>query len=365
MTLASVCHQSPDERCPMKNPKHKMYWLIAWLLMQTSAAYSVTYEMVTVGNPGNAPDKTTFGSVNYIYQIGKYEVTVANYTEFLNAVAKTDTYGLWNNAMQAAASVAGITRSGSQGSYTYTVMTATSGQSTYSQSGIPPFKTTTGVDSSQFPITYVSWFNAARFANWMSNGQPVGLQNSTTTENGAYNINGATNGGIAPAKNGINPNTGAAPTFFIPTENEWYKAAYYDPAIGGYYQYATRSHVYPGNVLPNSGYTSPQPASNQSNYIYGTTYLYCVTQNAAINTSQYYLSHVGAFTQTYSPYGAFDMNGNVWELNSRTGEASPNVGIRGGAWTSLASYLKSSYYLGTVPYSTASNVGFRLAGPSR
>lgn len=353
----------------MKTLGNKACSLLAWLLIQSPVAYCVTYEMVTIGNPGNAPDKTTFGSVNYAYRIGKYEVTVANYAEFLNAVAKTDTYGLWNNAMQAAASVAGITRSGSQGSYVYTVMTAASGQSIYSPGAAPPFKTTAGVDSSNFPITYVSWFNAARYANWMSNGQPVGSQNSTTTENGAYNINGATNSGIAPARNQLNPNTGAPPNFFIPTENEWYKAAYYDPSLnhgdGGYYFYATRSNVSPGNILPNSGYISPQPTNNQSNYIYGTSYLYCVTQNAAINTSQYYLTSVGAFAQTYSPYGVFDMNGNVWELNSRTGEPSPNVGIRGGAWTSLESYLKSTYYLGTVPYSTASNVGFRLAGPSR
>jgi formylglycine-generating enzyme required for sulfatase activity len=55
------------------------------------------------------------------------------------------------------------------------------------------------------------------------------------------------------------------------------------------------------------------------------------------------------------------MNGSVWELNSLTGSGSLNVGIRGGAWTSLASYLTKSYYLGTVPYTTAINVGFRLA----
>ena len=351
----------------MKSFRHKLQGLLVVILGYASSAYGVTYELVNVGDPGNAADITTFGSVDYAYRIGKYEVTVANYTEFLNAVAKTDTYALWNNAMQAAASVAGITRTGSQGSYVYAVMTATSGQATYSQTGTPPFKTTTGVDSSNFPITYVSWFNAARFANWMSNGQPMGNQNGTTTENGAYNLNGSTNSGSAPEKNTINPNTGAAPTFFIPTENEWYKAAFYDPTlngkVGGYYRFATRSNSVPGNVLPNSGFTSFEPPNNQSNYIYGSAYLYCVTQNAAIDTSQYYLNPVGAFRQTFSAYGAFDMNGNVWELNSRTGESSTNVGIRGGAWTSLSSYLANTYYLGTVPYSTASNVGFRLASP--
>ena len=59
--------------------------------------------MVTVGNPGNAADTrydaTGFGSVGYVYQIGKYEVTAGQYTEFLNAVAKADPNGLYNTAM--------------------------------------------------------------------------------------------------------------------------------------------------------------------------------------------------------------------------------------------------------------------------
>ena len=59
--------------------------------------------MVTVGNPGNAPDTRyngiSVGSVGYNYQIGKYEVTAGQYTEFLNAVAKADPNGLYNTAM--------------------------------------------------------------------------------------------------------------------------------------------------------------------------------------------------------------------------------------------------------------------------
>ena len=59
--------------------------------------------MVTVGNPGNAPDTRynaiSVGSVGYAYQIGKYEVTAGQYTEFLNAVAKADPNGLYNTAM--------------------------------------------------------------------------------------------------------------------------------------------------------------------------------------------------------------------------------------------------------------------------
>ena len=201
------------------------------LSLSLANAQGISYPLVTVGSPGNAGDSTGFGAVAYTYQIGKYEVTVANYTAFLNAIAKTDSYGLWNNAMQSSPSIAGITRSGTSGAYVYAAMTGSSGSLPYSQTGTPPFRTVQSQDSSNYPITFVSWFNAARFANWMSNGQPVGLQNSTTTENGAYNINGATNSGKAPAKNALNPNTGNAPTFYLPTENEWYKAAFYSPSL--------------------------------------------------------------------------------------------------------------------------------------
>jgi hypothetical protein len=37
--------------------------------------------------------------VSYIYDIGKFEITAGEYAEFLNAVAHTDTYGLYNTSM--------------------------------------------------------------------------------------------------------------------------------------------------------------------------------------------------------------------------------------------------------------------------
>src|SRR6516162_1456613 len=56
-------------------------------------------QFVPVSDPGNVPDSTGFGSVPYTYQMGTYDVTLAQYTAFLNAVATTDTYGLYNNFM--------------------------------------------------------------------------------------------------------------------------------------------------------------------------------------------------------------------------------------------------------------------------
>ena len=302
-------------------------------------AHAVTYDLVPVGNAGNANDPATgnlYGGVNYPYQIGKYDVTIGQYTTFLNAVAVTDTYSLYNASMATDFNVAGIARTGSSGSYTYSAIT-------------------NGGNSANRPITYVSWFDSARFANWMANGQPTGAQSSTTTENGAYNVNGATSGN-APAKNVTNPNTSAAPTFFIPNENEWYKAAYFDPTLnsgaGGYYTYATQSNTAPGNVI-GSGL-------NQANYYNG---VYSVTQSGAYDSNQNYLTDVGAFSGSGSFYGTFDQSGNVFQWNDLDGTSGSSRGLQGGDWINLAFSLSSSYWYTGDPSNEYNYIGFRLASP--
>jgi formylglycine-generating enzyme required for sulfatase activity len=313
------------------------------LLAVPVLAAPITIDMVTVGNLGNANDTggTNNGAVNYEYQIGKYSVTIGQYTDFLNAVATTDTYSLYNTSMATDANVAGISQAGSSGSYAYSVIN-------------------NGGDSSNRPITYVSWWDAARFSNWMANGQPTGAQSSTTTENGAYNVNGATSGS-APGKNETNPNTSAAPTFYIPTENEWYKAAYYSPVKGGvgvpgYYDYATQSDTDPGNIVGST--------ANQANYTAGN--LYSVTQSSDYNASQNYLTDVGAFSGSGSFYGTFDQSGNVYQWNDLDGLASSGSsrGLRGGNWDYSNPFgLSSSGSNSIFPSYEYVNIGFRLASP--
>jgi len=67
--------------------------------MAAMPVHAVTIDMVTVGDPSNAADTTGYGAVAYEYQIGKYHVTIGQYTAFLNAVAVTDTYSLYNANM--------------------------------------------------------------------------------------------------------------------------------------------------------------------------------------------------------------------------------------------------------------------------
>src|SRR4051812_40891249 len=98
--------------------------LVITLVWAVSAS-AITIDTVPVGNPGNANDPATgnlYGGVSYAYNIGKYEVTVEQYSEFLNAVASTDTYALYNTNMATDLNIAGIVRNGAAGSYTYSVI---------------------------------------------------------------------------------------------------------------------------------------------------------------------------------------------------------------------------------------------------
>jgi formylglycine-generating enzyme len=200
---------------------------------------AITIDTVPAGNPGNANDPSTgnlYGGVAYNYRIDKFDVTVGQYTDFLNAVAATDTYGLYDPGMAIDGSTRGIARIGAAGNYAYSV-----------------------IGSPNKPITEVSWGDAARFANWLDNGQPTGLEGVGTTETGTYTLNGAI---TDAAMSAVSRDAGAKRV--IPTENEWYKAAYYDPTAGHYWSYATGTDTKTISALPGS-------TPNAANYFGDTT----------------------------------------------------------------------------------------------
>ena len=182
----------------------------AMVLLAAGATQAVVIDTVPVGNPGNAADSTGYGSVAYLYNIGKYEVTAGQYTAFLNAVAATDTYALYNTEhVESACLRLRHSANGSSGSYTYSVAP------TYANR----------------PVNYVSFWDACRFANWLNNGQG----GPGTTEYGTYTL---TTSGMA--NNTITRNTGA--TWAVTSEDEWYKAAYYNGTTSGYWLYPTGSN---------------------------------------------------------------------------------------------------------------------------
>jgi sulfatase modifying factor 1 len=306
--------------------------------------------MLPIGNVRNAADPATgYGRVNESYQISKYEVTIGDYAAFLNSVAKSDPHFLYNTNMANNAMVAGIGRTGTDGSYVYEPI---------KPAGVTPSGAN---DPANRPVTFVNWYDAARFANWMANGQPVGSQSASTTENGSYNMTNPSDPladpDQPPVRNATNPNTNAPPSFYLPTEDQWYKAAFYSPAInhnaGGYYRFATQSNTNPGNAIG--------AGPNRVNYILPNGQM-TVTQEPLIDPKQNYLTNVGAMSGSGSYYGTFDQNGNVWEILDTNGTEGKSGILRGGAYTSFTSYL-GTYRLVVDPNSSAPNGGFRLAGP--
>ena len=292
--------------------------LLSSLAVSTHA--QVTLDMVTVGDPGNTADDTTYGAVATSFQIMKYEWTNSQYTDFLNSVAATDTYSLYNADMGINAR-SGITQSGSSGSYTYAVKT----------------------DMGDKPVNYVDWFAAARVSNWLMNG----ATGTSSTETGAYTLAGGTSGN-APA---VNSNA----TFYVPTEDQWYKAAYYKGGStnAGYWDYATQSDSVPTAVTAGStGIGSSGSTGNFANYNDAADWN---SQNGNVTTVG---TNGGA-----SAYGAFDMSGNVDEWNDLTGAAGSSRGLRGGLWYYDASALSSSYRRTYDPSVENGGIAFRLASP--
>jgi sulfatase modifying factor 1 len=251
------------------------------------ARAQLTIDWLTVGDAGNAADTTGYGAVPDSFRIMKYELTNQQYTAFLNSVAATDTYSLYNSQMGSDAR-GGITQSGASGSYTYATKT----------------------NMGDKPVNYVSWFDAARVSNWLMNG----ATGTSSTETGAYTLSGSTSGN-APA---VNPGA----TFYVPTEDQWYKAAYYKGGStnAGYWRYATQSNTLPGTVSANAvGDGQAFPPGNTANFNYGADWNGLDGNVTTVGTN-------GA----PSYYGAFDMVGNVWEWDD--GAVGSSRVLRGGGW---------------------------------
>jgi formylglycine-generating enzyme len=191
---------------------------------------------VPVNDPNNAPDSNGLGSVPYSFNMGEFLVTSAQYTQLLNAVAESDPYGLYNMEMGPSHSNAGITQSGTSGSYAYSVLTA----------------------EQNYPIIFENWGDATRFCNWLSNGQPsTGVEDASTSEDGSYALNGAVTDAALIAVT-------RSPTadYVIPSENEFCKSAYYrgGSTNAGYWLYPTRSNIPPVMFCRQPVLTTPTSA---------------------------------------------------------------------------------------------------------
>ena len=287
---------------------------VALALMVAGAAYApsqagtITFgtggntfnmEFVTIGNPNNAADTTgapnPAGAVGYEYGIGKFEVSEDMITKF--------------NASQSL-------------------------QITQDNRG------------SAKPATSVSWNEAARFVNWLntSTGNQAAYKFTTTGVNDNIALWASGEAGYDAS----NPYRNSLAKYVLPSYNEWYKAAYYDPNTSAYYDYTTGSDSAPTAVASGTGAGT-------------AVYIQLFDQGPADVTQAGGLS----------PYGVMGLGGNVAEWEESSGDlanssVSSSRGIRGGSWfTNTGNGLWSSARnTDWLPSENNLNFGFRVASLS-
>jgi sulfatase modifying factor 1 len=293
------------------------------ILLAPNRSRAITMSWSPVGNLGNPATYIPIGGigvvgqVNYSYDIGTYDVTASQYVAFLNANDPTgaDPLGIYNSNMSDPTFGEVTFNSGAPRGQMYSVVSGTGNH----------------------PISFVNWFDALRFANWIANGQPVFATEPTAannaTENGSYTLLGFT-----PLPSGAPWVRNPGATVVLPNENEWFKAAFYNPATSSYYDYATSS-----NTAPTA--SAPTATPNSANY------------DGAVGN----LTDIGAYTGTTSPYGAYDMDGDIEEwletldgnmADLRGGDFGVNPGLSAGSqWTEPISigYGVEGFRLALVP----------------
>ncbi|MCX6957254.1 MAG: SUMF1/EgtB/PvdO family nonheme iron enzyme [Verrucomicrobiae bacterium] len=316
---------------------------------KAKAAGLLKIALVPVTDAGNLADTNPLsagrGAVAQNFQMGTYDVKASEYCQFLNAVAsKSDHFALYNEKMNSNPNVASISRTAeADGSFTYSTKMA----------------------ASELPIAYASWFAAARFCNWMHNGQLIGNEDATTTETGAYTLNGAMkdeNETATVAKSDYcNLSDGAK--FFLPTEDQWYKAAYYKRTrTGDYWNYPTKSDTTSSNQKGYHNAANYFIASNSDDSKIFPLYWNYQFSNGG---KAPFLTTVGTFRQSAGPYGTFDMGGDLFQWVCNPGYAGTRV-IRGGSWKKQQNdELKRTTCITANPAIGYEFVGFRIAAPAQ
>lgn len=295
---------------------------LLWAIVAANAA-AVTIPTVPVGDAGNSANVFGRGAVDHDYRISTTEVTNAWYAEFLNAKAADDPLGLWAGGMSGSPR-GGITRSGTPGAYVYTVKP----------------------DMAAKPVNHVTWYDALRFANWLHNGQGNG-----DTESGAYTLLG----GTPEPTNAASVTRNGNATWFLPSDAEWFKAAYYDPTLGGtgdYWEYPTQSNTAPTPATATPTGDIGNPGANVANY----------GSSADWNSVDGNLTTAGsAGSSSASYYGTFDQAGNVTEWTDSYYTNPAYRFANGGAANSAAFLLRFNAEAGSTPDSTNDFLGFRVA----
>jgi len=187
----------------------------------------------------------------------------------------------------------------------------------------------------------VSWYEAAQFVNWL---------NTSTGHRAAYKFTG-TQGksdyafdtwSAAEASGGTNLYRHRDAFYYLPTEDEWVKAAYWNGT--GLQRYATK----PGDTV------------RQGDGVSGTGWNYCDNGYATDPPGPW---DVGSGSEELN--GTFDMMGNGWELMESPYTdvaygADSDRGLRGGSYEYYVGRVSSSRYFSAVFHENDS-IGFRVA----
>lgn len=325
--------------------RHTVVILISAITPAIAEAF-VDFDWATVGNPGNASELVVatrlgladafVGGVEYTYAISKTEVTNAQYVEFLNAIDRDglNLLGLYSPEM--AGDFGGIVNSGGLVGSHYRVKAG----------------------RGEHPVNFVSWWDAARFINWMHNGQ-----GSSGTEQGAYSLPEG-----EPKSDNYRVLRQVDAKYWLPNESEWHKAAYHDASsgvVGGYFSYANTSNVAPLSARPE---TTPTGANyyNYDGVIDGVNDGYAAIGRTGFQAADVLLTDVGAYFENTSSYGTYDQNGNVaeWTEGRFSGSSTYRI-VRGGNWWStidgIPNPLLDYYRLIATHESESAGIGFRVA----
>lgn len=267
-----------------------------------SGGNAFTIDFVTVGNAGNGDDagagggsySSLYGGVAYDFRMGTYEISQDAITKATNLGMTNVTAGAWT---------------GSQ------------------------------------PAANMQWYEAAAFVNWL---------NTSTGHQAAYDLTysggwsmSLWSSGNAWQAGGENLYRHKDAYYFLPSEDEWYKAAYHknDGVTANYWDYATGSNSIPDGIDFN-GDTTFDVVYNEG-YDQGSP-------NAVSNAG------------IASPYGTYGQDGSVWEWDESAHDgandvASESRAFRGGNWFYPETYLRSSERLGNTPVDSDFSLGFRVA----
>ena len=167
---------------------------------------------VSISDTGNVPDQyngASNGSVAYKYYINRYMVTNNEYVEFLNSVDPSgiNSSNLYDNRMSI----------NPLGGVDLKAFNSDGNKYSCKQ------------NMEKKPANFISWIRAAKMCNWLNNNKA----SNSNLNNGSYNL-----------ANNSSVRTSSA-NYFIPTSNEWYKAAYFNPVgtnNNNYSLYPTKSN---------------------------------------------------------------------------------------------------------------------------